>query len=246
MESEFLYHSSCSNCGSRDNLGVYTDHVYCFGCGFYNSEKHPSAKLLNRKGKNETRLVVLPPDCSRDIPDIGRTWCANYDLDWSDLVTHRFLWSHGGIVLKDGTLFAPCLIFPVYDVYGNLLLWQGRYFGTEKAPKYYTRGGRDCIHIIGKGGPINVVEDMVSAIKISRVARGIPLFGSNLSIDFLLRLHRITDRFNIWLDSDKIQYARKVKQRAMQFFAHVGVIHTPLDPKCYTTAEIQTIMGATE
>jgi hypothetical protein len=84
---------------------------------------------------------------------------------------------------------------------------------------------------------------MVSAIKVSRVARAIPLFGSTLSIDFLLRLHRITDRFNIWLDADKAQYARKVKQRAMQFFEHVGVIETPLDPKCYTTAEIGVILG---
>ena len=32
-ESNFLYHTSCSNCGSRDNVAVYDDgHSYCFGC----------------------------------------------------------------------------------------------------------------------------------------------------------------------------------------------------------------------
>jgi hypothetical protein len=192
-------------------------------------------------------LPVLPPDTCRDIPDNGRDWLSSYGLDWNDITSHRIGWSDGGLVLADGTLFSPCLIFPVYDRFGNLLLWQGRYFGSQKgAPRYYTRGGRDCIHLLGKGGPINVVEDMVSAIKVSKVARAIPLFGSSVSLEFLLRLNRISDRFNIWLDSDKAQYARKTKQRAMQFFEHVGVIVTPLDPKCYTPAEIGTIIGAAE
>ena len=32
-ESNFLYHTSCSSCGSRDNVAVYDDgHTYCFGC----------------------------------------------------------------------------------------------------------------------------------------------------------------------------------------------------------------------
>lgn len=34
--SEFLRHAPCPECGSKDNLGIYTDgHGYCFGCGYY-------------------------------------------------------------------------------------------------------------------------------------------------------------------------------------------------------------------
>lgn len=33
--TNFLHHSPCENCGSRDNLGVYEDHTYCFGCHEY-------------------------------------------------------------------------------------------------------------------------------------------------------------------------------------------------------------------
>lgn len=34
--SRFLYNEACSECGSRDNVGVYDDgHTYCFGCGAY-------------------------------------------------------------------------------------------------------------------------------------------------------------------------------------------------------------------
>ena len=41
-ESKFLYHSPCSDCGSKDNLGIYTDHTYCFGCKitkYFNSQE---------------------------------------------------------------------------------------------------------------------------------------------------------------------------------------------------------------
>ena len=34
--SEFLHKEPCPSCGSRDNLGRYTDgHGYCFGCGYH-------------------------------------------------------------------------------------------------------------------------------------------------------------------------------------------------------------------
>ena len=35
QQNKFLHHSPCENCGSRDNLGVYEDHTYCFGCRQY-------------------------------------------------------------------------------------------------------------------------------------------------------------------------------------------------------------------
>ena len=35
QQNKFLHHSPCENCGSQDNLGVYDDHTYCFGCRQY-------------------------------------------------------------------------------------------------------------------------------------------------------------------------------------------------------------------
>jgi len=32
-ESNFLYHTNCDSCGSKDNVAVYDDgHTFCFGC----------------------------------------------------------------------------------------------------------------------------------------------------------------------------------------------------------------------
>lgn len=45
---QFLYHAPCPNCGSADNLAVYTDHEYCFGCKYHkklgegNAERAPA------------------------------------------------------------------------------------------------------------------------------------------------------------------------------------------------------------
>ena len=39
MESTFLYHAPCNICKSRNNLAVYSDHKYWFGCGYTSQQK---------------------------------------------------------------------------------------------------------------------------------------------------------------------------------------------------------------
>ena len=34
-EDNFIRHAPCNNCGSKDNLAIYQDHSYCFGCKIY-------------------------------------------------------------------------------------------------------------------------------------------------------------------------------------------------------------------
>ena len=51
--SEFLRKEPCPNCGSRDNLGRYTDgHGFCFGCGYHEP---------GDDGKGATRRVEVSP-----------------------------------------------------------------------------------------------------------------------------------------------------------------------------------------
>lgn len=50
-ESTFLYHEPCPSCGSKDNLGRYTDgHAHCFGCNYY--EHGDSGVSIARKPVN--------------------------------------------------------------------------------------------------------------------------------------------------------------------------------------------------
>lgn len=38
--STFIRHDSCPSCGSKDNLAVYSDHEYCFGCEYHKKYKN--------------------------------------------------------------------------------------------------------------------------------------------------------------------------------------------------------------
>lgn len=49
--SSLINHTSCPDCGSKDNLAVYDDHEYCFseGCGRYVSYKDTNRKTRKEK-----------------------------------------------------------------------------------------------------------------------------------------------------------------------------------------------------
>lgn len=59
-DSEFLHHAPCPSCNSRNNLGVYTDHSYCFGCGWYvkGTVEGKSKTSSNHSRKTRSKLLV--------------------------------------------------------------------------------------------------------------------------------------------------------------------------------------------
>ena len=52
-EEKFLGHAPCNNCGSRDNLAIYQNHSYCFGCKIY--IKH-DGQVLDQQPKPKTEF----------------------------------------------------------------------------------------------------------------------------------------------------------------------------------------------
>tara|TARA_R100000231_G_scaffold3046_3_gene5603 strand:+ start:2540 stop:4144 length:1605 start_codon:yes stop_codon:yes gene_type:complete len=50
--SDFVRHAPCPDCGSRDNLAIYTNHTYCFGCHNYKftDEQKQNLQIKNKKG----------------------------------------------------------------------------------------------------------------------------------------------------------------------------------------------------
>jgi len=63
QENKFLHHSPCENCGSRDNLAVYEDHTYCFGCQQYNTLNGELPKIKERtefKDMIDGKVEALP------------------------------------------------------------------------------------------------------------------------------------------------------------------------------------------
>lgn len=238
---EFLHHAPCPNCGSKDNLAVYDDHTYCFGCRVHTRTNFTPSKSKARKEQSHVR--EFPADYSVDIPPEGLQWLLKYHLSPVDISKHRIGWSQNGFPIRQGAIqYSPLMIFPIYDPNGTLLMWQARYFGKEKLlPKYWTVGAKDILHILGKGtSSICLVEDVLSSIRVSKHVDSMPLFGSTISTELLVRLYKLgyTDLI-IWLDKDKGNYAKDRAVSAKVLFPTTRAIITELDPKEYTHEQIR-------
>ena len=56
-KSDFIRHSPCPDCGSRDNLAVYTNHTYCFGCFTHKFTNEQAAPAATIKVKEKTNMI---------------------------------------------------------------------------------------------------------------------------------------------------------------------------------------------
>lgn len=252
--SKFIKHEPCPQCNSSDALAVYDDgHKYCFSCKYYvkpNSFTRSAIQKVQHNNNKNDPVPSLPRDYSTDIPTEGLKWLMKYGLTIGEISSNNFGWSQQGFLIATKTphpvQYAPLLIMPIFDVYENLLMWQARYFGSERrCPKYWTKGNRGCFHILGKESPtITLVEDLVSAIKVSRHGTCMPIFGSEVTNDVATVLSSRYENLNIWLDKDKRDYANaRVRSLAILFTGNVRAIHTEVDPKECDDATIRSIIG---
>ena len=223
----FIHHEPCPNCQSRDNLARYDDgHAFCFGCGYRESVDWPPTVK-----KIVTTCKPLPEDITDILPEEALQWLGKYGIMSNEY--DSFLWSES----------RKYLIFPFCDQMGNIEAWQGRSFaGTGR--KYFTTGAvSDIMILYGTGSTVILTEDVLSAIKVGRVAVGLPLFGSNIPPKLLRRLTTRFKNLGTWLDRDKAAESHHGAVRASQMgFDKVRTIITEKDPKEYTTDEISSYL----
>ena len=253
--AEFSHHERCPQCAqlgkdiAKDNLGVWKDgHKYCFSCGWKDNgpglslerlmARHQQIKLLEdkRENKKNGRVVSLPDDFTVDIPQTALEWLKSYEITDAEIEENWIGWSPQH----------ERLIFPVFDKWNNLLMYSGRDFSARDGrPKYHTEGFPEKVfHVLNDDGDdcVCIVEDIVSAVKVSRVVPAMPLWGSILSTKRMITLSDIFKVLIIWLDHDKQEYALKQSIKARPFFDDVKVIGTDHDPKVFCTSNIKEIL----
>jgi hypothetical protein len=179
----------------------------------------------------------LPDDFTFSIPREPYAWLKQYELTNEELISNHIGWSPS----------KQLLIFPYYGAEnGNeveLLCWQGRYFPKQK-PKSFTSGWPDkhlLIHFHHFGmhsRSVVVVEDSVSAIKVSRFTDSTVLWGSNLSLNKVVRLSKFYRHLILWLDNDKAKEMIKQMQPYQYLFDSIDMIVSKRDPKEHTNEEI--------
>lgn len=236
----YIRHEPCPSCGSRDNLAVYTDHAYCFGCGFIEFFNYHSRRINGVKDTT-AKIVSLPEDIVSTIPAIADSWIKKYDLTLRELYEARVVWSE----------YRQLLIFPYFDDKRHLWGWQGRYFGNDpKHPKWTGKGAfKEQIKVHGdltrcKESGIIIVEDIISTIKLSRIYNTTCLYGSYIDINKYCNIYNIykPSKYIIWLDKDKEKESRLFSLQFNKLGIPSEVVSTERDPKEYNTLEIKEII----
>lgn len=234
MTNDFSHHEPCPNCGSRDNVGRYSDgHGFCFGCGYTEPAVSRVIPQIVADVTRKNKVKPLPQDTQNKLNVKAWQWLRKYDIINSETANYR--WSD----LEEQL---------IYCVFGesqyDLLFWQARNF-MPKRRKYFSSGpAKEILHIIGesKNSTIILCEDVVSAIKIGRQQAAMPLWGSNIPLETLRRLSDQFNRVGIWLDMNKAFESLKSSCRGSQLNLEMFSIVTPKDPKEYTDEEISKII----
>jgi hypothetical protein len=215
---------------SGDNLAEYSDgHFYCFKCGHY-IHSTTSQKIYNYESIKQASVgcvtsdFALPSDVSLATSGLGYSWLCTYSITASEIISNRIMWSEERLLLC-----YPLLINQ------EVVAWQARNFNPEKKYKYLTKGNvQDNIFSFGSGDTCILVEDIVSAIKVSRHGVvGIAVLGSVIKPSLLQRLNKFHSKQLIWLDPDKQMDACKYAATGRSLGISCFTILSEKDPKAH-------------
>lgn len=231
--SHFLYNERCPKCSangadkSGNNLAVYSDtHKYCFACGFHDKgdivEKYKDRLNTEREKKNVNFF-----NRANFIDKEALVYLKKYGIT-DDEISKNYFWDSDGYLVFDGGSYQNARNF------------------TGLGAKYMTRGvirNNEPIMQNTQNDSVIIVEDAISAIKVSRVLPSVPIHNSIIPLELILRLSKRFKKLFVWLDKDKSLSALKQAGNAKLLFDEVRTIWTDLDPKCYSETEIKKYLN---
>jgi hypothetical protein len=235
--AKYLHHEPCPNCGSRDNLARYSDgSAYCFGCRYV---EPPSLRALAPKVREDVgERDYEAHEWTKEFGPSAVEWMSKYEITVPD-------------ALKHGFLFHPRrnqLIFPWYNDTFEVIGYQARNFAEGAKRKYHTEGDIANLLPIYRNSSTNLtrhvvlVEDVISAVKISRYSDAMPCLSSGIPVKKLKRLAGLYDAFTVWLDGNMFTNATRMADQLQLMGREANVILTNKDPKEHTYAEINEIL----
>lgn len=229
--SKFLYHSSCDVCGSKDNKAVYEDgSTYCFGCKTATRGTINLREVFHPTPTNPQVLKEFPYDAQDGFPVNAFKWLLQYGLTSRECDKFGIKWSPS----------RQMICWKVKNPMGTIIGWQGRNFNPQAKSKYTSYGAihKDLCLLGDKTDKLVLVEDYISAIKVSSHSSCMPLFGCTINLEGLQAISKRFKGVIVWLDSDKLENARKIALNANLAGITGQVLFTEQDPKCYEKDEI--------
>lgn len=247
-----INHNSPTCSGSSKSLKITRtedDRIFakCYRCGGFastagrlSSVPAVAKRLAGRFGKT-SRPITLPSDFTNEIsrmPAVVRSKVYKYGIRQSDFNTFNIGWSED----------MQRVVIPVYRD-SDLAGWQARYYGSDVTfPKYITSYKDSGDLWIGISDPamgnlpLVIVEDMFSAIRVSKYCPTLAMLGTELS-DSALAWTSGFDQALVWTDYDSPGVRKKglkVKDRLTMVGvdAMIRLSGEAKDPKEYTDTEI--------
>jgi hypothetical protein len=246
----FKCYEPCPRCRERgkdgrgDNLAVYSDGGgHCFSCGYHvfpPSSSHWGVKKVDHDKESKVKRI-LPDDFSWDIPARCWEWLLQYGLPydyWKPIIG----WSeyHQRLVFRVGN--------PLQFSIGRLFNLDGSsQMGNHSIKrKWYVWGdAHRHVEVLGTGQSVVLVEDLISAHKVSQVINTVPLFGTQISSPILYYLKQENKPIILWLDNDQFpEVYKKADNLRILTGLSVSVIRSELDPKEYNANQISHFISS--
>lgn len=235
----FIKHEPCPSCGSRNNLGRYSDgSAFCFGC-HYTERAGVSPWIGERNGSSNEYSddnICWSGSSTTQLDERSLEWLGRYGLDIESALRAGFRWDS----------YWEQLLMPLYDNNGKLCCIQAKNFNPQRASKakYYNVGDKsNSTTTYGTGERLVLTEDIVSAIKVGRSYLAMPLLGTHISRTRLAQLKAKASSLVVWLDEDKWREAREIADAANLIGLSATTLLTPLDPKEYNNDAIKQLVG---
>lgn len=234
VKSRFIRHGACSKCGSSDARAHYSDgSEFCFSC---QDVSYPTDAPWAIKPVPEVPWELKEPhDASYNYAKVALDWCAQYEITGKELQRHNIKWSPSREQLLQ--------IYSNYFDAKQIGCIQARNFKKDASTRYYNAGDVNKVvpiyYSASRFDYLVLVEDAMSAIKVSRQFDAMPLLGSTLTYEKIMILkHSGRSKLFIWLDHDKYNNALTLSERFQNIGVPTEAICTDLDPKMYDNFQI--------
>lgn len=229
--SRVLSVSRCPQCAERgkdrkgNNLAEYADGWHCFSCGYRKPKR-----TISRYNELKTPKVYDGIVCEKKLLADHLKWLLGYGLTDREIA----LFSHGyKRVVKGYEIPCNLLVFINTENY-----WLGRNFG-DVGVRYLSSGEKPLIKYGTNPDVVVFVEDVISAIKVGRVATAIPMLGAKIPVQWLEQV-RSYDRVVIWGDYDKKIVNLFAARKASEVLGkQVQSVISEKDPKFYDNIAIK-------
>ena len=228
--------SQCPKCASRgndrkgNNLHEYADGFYCFACNYYKPNKSLENARRNLKPVNERTESNLCNDLilnnSLEIDHLK--WLLGYNLTQEEMTLFKSCTKRR---VNDEFRECSLLVFHCSDSY-----WVARNFG--EGVKYLSRGVKPYLEYGNNKEKLVFVEDIISAVKVARVATAVPMLGAKVMPAWWEKASKYNS-VALWGDRDKATDNIVQARRASEVLGNkVEIIITEKDPKEFSEQEI--------